>query len=68
MSEEEMKKAISKTAQHLLNNYDKLIKPDIPLIAKDIKDIIKMCKSGKYTKEEMDKIVEEKTKKFRSDE
>ena len=68
MSEEEMKKAISKTAQHLLDNYDELIKPDIPLIVKDIKDIIKMCKSGKYTEEEMNKIVEEKSKKFRSDE
>lgn len=64
MTEEEMKKVIFKTAKHLLDNYDTLIKPDIPLIANDIKDIISMYKSGKYTKNEMDKIVEEKVKKF----
>ena len=67
MSEEEIRKAISKTAQHLLDNYDELIKPDIPIIAKDIQDLVKMCKSGKYTQEEMDKIVKEKASKFGSD-
>ena len=55
MSEEEIKKAISKTAQHLLDNYDELIKPDIPILAKDIQDIVKKCKSEKYTQEEMKK-------------
>lgn len=67
MSEEEIRKAISKAAQHLLDNYDELIKPDIPIIAKDIQDLVKMCKSGKYTQEEMDKIVKEKASKFGSD-
>lgn len=67
MSEEEIKKAISKTAQHLLDNYDELIKPDIPIMAKDIQDLVKMCKSGKYTQEEMEKIAKEKASKFGSD-
>lgn len=64
MSEEDIRKAISKTAEHLLDNYDELIKPDIPIIAKDIQDIVKMCKSGKYTQEEIDKIVKAKARKF----
>ena len=67
MSDEEIKRAISKTAQHLLDNYDELIKPYIPIITSDIQDIVKMCKSGKYTQEEMETIVKEKASKFGSE-
>jgi len=64
MTEEEMKKAISKSAKHLLDNYDELIAPDIPKMAEDIKELINMTKSGKYSQEELLKIARDKADKL----
>ena len=56
----EIKEEISKSAKHILDNYDTIIEPKIPDMVKEIREIIGMCKSGKYTKEELLNIAREK--------
>lgn len=60
---EEMKAEIKRAARHILDNYDTIIKPKIPDMVEDIREIIDMCKSGKYTKEELLTIAREKAEK-----
>ena len=60
----EMKAKISKSAQHILDNYDTIIEPKIPDIVKEIREIIELCKSGKYTEEELLDIAKEKAEKI----
>lgn len=57
---EEMKAEIKRAARHILDNYDTIIEPKIPDMVKEIREIIDMCKSGKYTKEELLSIAREK--------
>ena len=61
---EEMKAEIKRAAKHILDNYDTIIEPKIPDIVKEIKEIIELCKSGKYTEEELLDIVREKAEKI----
>lgn len=61
---EEMKAEIKRAARHILDNYDTIIEPKIPDIVKEIKEIIELCKSGKYTEEELLDIVREKAEKI----
>lgn len=56
----EIKEEISKSAKHILDNYDTIIEPKIPDMVEDIREIIDMCKSGKYTKEKLLNIAREK--------
>lgn len=60
---EEMKAEIKRAARHILDNYDTIIEPKIPDMVEDIREIIDMCKSGKYTKEELLTIAREKAEK-----
>ena len=61
---EEMKAEIKRAAKHILDNYDTIIEPKIPDIVKEIKEIIELCKSGKYTEEELLDIAKEKAEKI----
>lgn len=61
---EEMKAEIKRAARHILDNYDTIIEPKIPDMVEDIREIIDMCKSGKYTKEELLTIAREKAEKI----
>lgn len=61
---EEMKAEIKRVAQHILDNYDTIIEPKIPDMVKEIREIIELCKSGKYTEEELLDIVREKAEKI----
>lgn len=56
---EGMKAEIKRAAKHILDNYDTIIEPKIPDIVKEIKEIIELCKSGKYTEEELLEILNE---------
>ena len=60
---EEMKAEIKRAARHILDNYDTIIEPKIPDMVEDIREIIDMCKSGKYTKEELLTSAREKAEK-----
>jgi hypothetical protein len=60
----EIKAEIKRAAKHILDNYDTIIDPKIPDIVKEIKEIIELCKSGKYTEEELLDIVREKADKL----
>lgn len=60
---EEMKAEIKRAARHILDNYDTIIEPKIPDMVEDIREIIDMCKSGKYTKEELFTIARGKAEK-----
>lgn len=59
---EGMKAEIKRAAKHILDNYDTIIEPKIPDIVKEIKEIIELCKSGKYTEEELLEILNEVSK------
>ena len=59
-----LREEISKAAKHILDNYDTIIKPQIPDMVKDIRQLIDMCKSGKYSREELLEIAEEKANKL----
>lgn len=61
---EEMKAEIKRTTKHILDNYDTIIEPKIPDMVKEIREIIELCKSGKYTEEELLDIVREKAEKI----
>ena len=61
---EEMKAEIKRAARHILDNYDTIIEPKIPDMVKEIREIIELCKSGKYTEEELLDIVREKAEKI----
>ena len=60
----DIKEEISKSAKHILDNYDTIVKPQIPYMVKDIKELIDMCRSGKYSREELLKIANEKADKL----
>lgn len=60
----EIKEEISKSAKHILDNYDTIVRPHIPDMAKDVRELVDMCKSGKYSREELLKIAEEKANKL----
>lgn len=60
----EIKAEIKRAAKHILDNYDTIIEPKIPDIVKEIKEIIELCKSGKYTEEELLDIAKEKAEKI----
>lgn len=60
---EEMKAEIKRAARHILDNYDTIIEPKIPNMVKEIREIIELCKSGKYTKEELLDIAKEKAER-----
>lgn len=60
---EEMKAEIKRAAKHILDNYDTIIEPKIPDMVKEIREIIELCKSGKYTKEELLDIAKEKAER-----
>lgn len=45
----EMEAEIKRAAQHISDNYDTIIEPKIPDMVKEIREIIELCKSGKYT-------------------
>lgn len=60
---EEMKAEIKRAAKHILDNYDTIIEPKIPDMVKEIREIIELCKSGKYTKEELLDIAKEKVER-----
>ena len=60
----EIKAEIKRAAKHILDNYDTIIEPKIPDIVKEIKKIIELCKSGKYTEKELLDIAKEKTEKI----
>ena len=60
----EIKAEIKRAAKHILDNYDTIIEPKMPDIVKEIKEIIELCKSGKYTEEELLDIVREKADKL----
>lgn len=61
---EEMKVEIKRVTRHILDNYDTIIEPKIPDMVKEIREIIELCKSGKYTEEELLDIVREKAEKI----
>lgn len=60
----DLKEEISKSAKHVLDNYDTIVKPQIPYMVTDIRELIDMCKSGKYSREELLKIANEKADKL----
>lgn len=60
----EIKAEIKRATKHILDNYDTIIEPKIPDMVKDIREIIDMCKSDKYTEEELLNIVREKADKL----
>lgn len=60
----DIKEEISKSAKHILDNYDTIVKPQISYMVKDIKELIDMCRSGKYSREELLKIANEKADKL----
>ncbi len=60
----DIKEEISKSAKHILDNYDTIVKPQIPYMVKDIKELVDMCRSGKYSREELLKIANEKADKL----
>lgn len=60
----DLKEEISKSAKHILDNYDTIVNPQIPYMVKDIKELVDMCKSGKYSREELLKIANEKADKL----
>lgn len=60
----EMKEEIKRATKHILDNYDTIIEPKIPDMVEDIREIIELCKSGKYTEEELLDIVREKAEKI----
>ena len=61
---EGMKAEIKRAAKHILDNYDTIIEPKIPDMVKEIREIIELCKSGKYTEEELLDIAREKADKL----
>lgn len=56
----DIKEEISKSAKHILDNYDTIVRPKIPDMVKDIKELVDMCKSGKYSREELLNVATEK--------
>lgn len=60
----EIKEEISKSAKHILDNYDTIIEPKIPNMVEDIRKIIELCKSGNYTEEELLDIAKEKAERL----
>ena len=60
----DMKAEIKRAAQHILDNYDTIIEPKIPNMVKEIREIIELCKSGNYTKEELLDIAKEKAERL----
>lgn len=60
----DIKEEISKSAKHILDNYDTIVKPQIPYMVKDIRQLIDMCRSSKYSREELLRIAEEKANKL----
>lgn len=61
---EEMKAEIKRAAKHILDNYDTIIEPKIPDMVKEIREIIELCKSGKYTEKELLDIAKEKAEEI----
>ena len=61
---EGMKAEIKRAAKHILDNYDTIIEPKIPDMVKEIREIIELCKSGKYTEEELLDIAKEKAERL----
>ena len=59
----EVKAEIKRAAKHILDNYDTIIEPKIPDMVKEIREIIELCKSGNYTKEELLDIAKEKVER-----
>ena len=59
-----LREEISRSVKHILDNYDTFIKPQIPDMVKDMRELIDMCKSGKYSREELLGIAEEKANKL----
>lgn len=60
----DIKEEISKSAKHILDNYDTIVKTQIPYMVKGIKEFVDMCRSGKYSREELLKIANEKADKL----
>lgn len=55
-----LKEEISRSAKYILDNYDTIVRPKIPDMVKDIKELVDMCKSGKYSREELLNVATEK--------
>lgn len=55
-----LKEEISKSAKYILDNYDTIVRPKIPDMVKDIKELVDMRKSGKYSREELLNVATEK--------
>lgn len=55
-----LKEEISRSAKYILDNYDTIVRPQIPDMVKDIKELVDMCKSGKYSREELLNVATEK--------
>lgn len=55
-----LKEEISRSAKYVLDNYDTIVRPQIPDMVKDIKELVDMCKSGKYSREELLNVATEK--------